>query len=538
LRNVEPVHDDKVAMEYLLATTSGFLAPAGSAMNLLAALVLRVHINPHVGEHFGRLWKEQLAFCWDVAYREFIEHRPLVPPELGEVTREEALLPLAARTRKALEVAFERMDRGVDAVVLDPARKHVTPRAHQVFSKRDEVIKYRSGLKPRTIIDMAQEVKTRLSQPARAVTMTLKSHYGISAPELKGYRFVYASGLTADQLNRLYALIRDRRGSTFAAGGDDGLFKLVLRCRDGVLVLFGESDFAMFDQSETEEAIDAFCRLLTALSVPEDIVSLYRWSTEINYKTRVRCGVATMRVTGSAGIQCATGSNFTSVGNTTIHGFSTAFTHYVLERKAEDLTVVEMRALVQTLMTDSFRRLGFTVKMRLYDDIRDATFLKGWWVPAVRDDGVQGDFWLPLPSSMLKLGKTRQDIDLVAKQTRRDPADVQRIVAASVASAWGVRVEGYPIMSAFFRAMERIAGGAAANVNAAKYIGDPNPFRPRYSGFQTLRVDTEFVISMMSRRYNVADDVIRDCDALISSVTCRGLLAHPLFEAMVVADYD
>jgi len=89
-----------------------------------------------------------------------------------------------------------------------------------------------------------------------------------------------------------------------------------------------------------------------------------------------------------------TGSSDTSLGNSTVMGYAWIFCLFRL---------IDADRFSCDLAAEVFLELGFKMKLKKLD-LDDATFLKGMWLHC---EG--GYHWAPLPSRVLKMGKSIKD---------------------------------------------------------------------------------------------------------------------------------
>jgi len=177
--------------------------------------------------------------------------------------------------------------------------------------------------------------------------------------------------------------------------GDDSL---VIQWRKDGSVQFYEGDFAMFDQSQSYGPLRLQWRFMKELGVSQGVLKALETLSTATYVARSKRQHSSEKVTVSLAERPLrhTGGADTTFGNSVVTAHAIVFSL---------LSFPENPAL-------GFAYLGFDIKLKYPSYIGEATFLKGMWY---RVDSTFGYFWGPLPSRVLKAGKSLRDPRLIFK---------------------------------------------------------------------------------------------------------------------------
>ena len=151
-----------------------------------------------------------------------------------------------------------------------------------------------------------------------------------------------------------------------------------------------------------------------------------------------------------------------------------------------------------------YTQCGFKCKYKAHDDVNQMTFLKGWW-----QFDMKGTLrWVPLPGMVLKIGKTKRDPVLIAKNKNRNEAN--RICAYALASSPGYVPHDYPIFGKWLVTMKKL--GTISNIKL--YTTFERTFR------NSLYVlDRKLAVEAVFKRYGIYEAEILEIERTLDEVT-------------------
>lgn len=271
-----------------------------------------------------------------------------------------------------------------------------------VFMKSNEMLFRQKngvyGLKPRVIINVSPKIQLLVGPQIYRAQQNLKEtwpldpeyHLVTMAGKEVLISFSYAGASTDASLT-----IWMERALTRAAYpkisiivcGDDSL---VIHDLDGDWVAY-EGDASMFDQSQSFGPHKAARWFYLKLGIDQDVLDILKKLTENTYYARSRKGYDVYRINKAKRALRDTGGADTSLGNSLIMAVAWFFVLLRTPVWAKDEFI------------KSFLFLGFDMKLRV-NDPTTSSFLKGMWYHT--DHGM---VWGPLPSRILKMGKSLTD---------------------------------------------------------------------------------------------------------------------------------
>jgi len=387
----------------------------------------------------------------------------------------------------------------------------------EVMVKTDEVLMKRGEMKPRAIVNVSPRAQLLLGPYVYEATQLLKAiwkPHHFDKPTLflrnpKGELFpvyvTFGAGLLDEDLDLWLeeAMSRPAQESVFIiVAGDDSY---VVHNVNGE-TRFYEGDASMYDQSQSFGPLKAEFYLLHRLGVPTRIIDglfrvcqatyVIKGRDDEQNKTKIKHTHRPMRATGAID---------TTFGNSVVMAMAWVA---VLEYSPDDLEA-------------GFRRLGLDMKFRFHKDPMDGSFLKGAWYL------YEGKLtWGPLPSRILKMGKTTSNPLLLYRGCSFSTA------CAYFASDLASSFEPFlltPCIRAFV---------ATYKIEGRKSM---YPLKKLFEGLYSIkpkglkgRVVTD--LESTCRRYSITERDISEMEELISTGLHR-FIVHPGFEALADRDY-
>jgi hypothetical protein len=389
---------------------------------------------------------------------------------------------------------------------LGPAwvRKHA--QQTDIMVKTDEVlIRVKNGqceMKPRPIAVVNPRVTALLGPHIYAAQGALKEQWNVfgAVVPFKGviFHMCFACGWTDRDLSDWAAYAMEwRAGHTWVlVSGDDSV--VVEHTLAGSRFL--EADASMCDQSQGFGALRFHRDLLVRLGVPSSVAGLVYGLTQNVYVLQGNTDpLRRLKLSRRDRPFRDTGGSDTCLGNSGYIGFA---------------WVVRLTGLY------TFPELGVDMKLNEHVDIRDCTFLKGMWYPTD-----QGLFWGPLPSRLLKVGKSW-----------RDPRELYGTRSYGEAAYWFLQdmATSYshylavPLLRAFVSRFAReelrrdVREGEWVSVEGAQ---GPKP---------RVMLDSWF---WLERRYGLTHSDFLEMEAMIPA-TPFWFLSHPGFTVVGLRDYS
>jgi hypothetical protein len=311
--------------------------------------------------------------------------------------------------------------------------------------------------------------------------------------------------------------------------GDDSIVAL---CGTDDVVYF-EGDASMFDQSISFGPLKLEYHILVECGVPEEITKmLYQVaSNTFEVKPHVRDGDQSMFwLNREARPMRDTGGADTYVGNTII--MATAWFYVCCELSAGRWGDLKRDAL--NTITDLFSYLGFDMKLQMTANENRMTFLKGMWYP-VQAPVVEGkefgfkNIWGPLPSRILKMGKSLDDPRSMYHE--RDMLKAGAYFLSDVASSYSTFLQ-VPLVRAFVRRYREESERAQHRKTKLSY------YSANSSGqFTHINLD-DAALSCVCERYNVTREDILLTESLIESSSAFTFLSSPVFINAAHVDYS
>jgi len=495
---IEPLDRKYLAIWPL--STPGYV-PARSDANLICVLETRVLACPPMDPVEQRAnWKTTRVFLrrtwprllWEEHCQEWLDHLDS-PLQL-------------TRARKAVE----RLEQGTWSP------RHPALRRVKLFVKTDEML-VKAGLKPRPIANVDPDVQAIVGPYIYAATRNLQEEwpFDFSNPFRVGnwtVHLTYGAKCTDDALSQWMRRALDMPAGSIAiiVAGDDSL--VVVRHHDYSLTIW-EGDASMYDQSESWGPLLNEYKALRQLGCPSYVTKILLKVASATYVAESRDGLNKVKVKRHARPFRDTGGGDTSFGNSWVMG--SAWGDVVATLRDTPWSIVNLQA--------AFARLGLDMKMRMHTTPYRATFLKGIWYPTI-----SGPVWGPLPSRVLKFGKSLVD--------PRTLYCTRNLKAAAEAFINDVSV-GY---SAFLQ-VPCLRAMVARGMQFSALPRRPRArMRPLFYGVEasfSAREAKVTDLSYIAAHYDVEPEIFQEFERLIAKAPVFTFLAHPLASRLARVDY-
>jgi len=398
-------------------------------------------------------------------------------------------------------------------------------KAIQGMVKADEVLMRINDdgemeLKPRFIAEVAPEVQVTVGPYVYAAQKRLYEQWdGHTAQWVDSERILYlvaAGGHTADDLSDWanillpgYALQARLQGKVVAVSllaGDD---RLAVAYRPHLAPEFDESDYGMFDSTQSWGPLLHELHSQAALGVPAEICLMLLATTRATYR------VADQRIKLRDSPKRPTGGANTSSGNTIVNGSATV--HAYRQQLFKDAH------LVPAAYEAAYTRLGFVLKLKVHKHLQDTTFLKGtWWVT------VHSTYeWGPLPSRVLKAGKSLHDPNLLFPKV--GIVEAARRFLAGIANNYA-RLVQVPILRAF---VQRYVDPRVKVIEQGKV-----KYKVRPGSRVPSALDEQEALAFCWRRYRLSAEVVYEVEQMILKSAPFTFLSHPVFTRLAQVDYN
>jgi len=397
---------------FIPTSVPGFV-PSRSDENLLAVVHNRVLVAPPMEPVLqARAWRNM-----DPLVRQFepIVRDHWVEPWYSHFT--DALHK--KRYRRALDVI---QDQGLSAVLPCCDKIKVMVKCDELLTKTEPSFgSDQFVMKPRLIANINELPQTWVGPELYAATINLKLVWSVVPdPIFLGQIPVYITygGACDDaQLTEWaqFALISKTRAWHIIVAGDDSL---VIEWWNGTLRVV-EGDASMFDQSQSFGPLEFEYQCQRRLGLSELAIQLMRKLNAAPYVaiSRDKQRLGKLTIDRSQRPIRDTGGGNTSVGNSLV--MAHAIVHALLHDRTD--------------LISGFKQLGLDMKIKYLPNIMGATFLKGMWY---RVDSDFGYFWGPLPSRILKVGKSLRDPLALYKSHTKDFAQAARMFLNDVACGY------------------------------------------------------------------------------------------------------
>lgn len=510
----EVEHHCKTGVYWFFPTPVPWYSAGRTDANLLAVVEARITAEPPLDPL-------KQAHHWE-SMRHFV-HVPEVPQQV--LTYETASLMWihkfqGAKRRRAEEALQRVQDSPLN--LNDYAVRKV-----KVMVKTDEILckvldDGTVGLKPRAIMPVDPQIQAEIGPWMLIVTENVKAQWTWDLNRQEPYviytdpdvcysvYFTYAGDATDYLLTKWMAqvLLLPNGSITILVAGDDSL--VIIRTHDGRLIVL-EADFGMYDQSQSSGPLDFQAETQEILGMPlrESLIERATHDAEIIGQSCHKEFSARIRVKHEDRPQRTTGGPATSFGNTTNNGQTWG-------------NVIEQFGITEQGILEGFRYYGFKLKLKIFEDIRQCTFLKGMWY---ENSSVEYPYiWGPLISRFLKMGKSFRDPCTLFSGTRKEAT---WRFAHDVALSYN-RYLSVPLVSDF----------------VYKFRGFGRYEKPEYAD-DAMKVQSEGFAcnyiaehSQVMERYGLDEEDLWDMQHMIMESPPGSFLEHPGFVKLAQVDYN
>jgi len=485
------------AMYWLIPTNVHGYVPSRSDKNMLAMVTARIMAKPPLdAEEQAEVWRNLPPLFNDVP-----SHHPIV----RESHVEQWLEHMESSKRKKYRKYLSELE------TLPYYYIQKALRSCKLQVKCDELlIKGEMGglsLKPRAIVNVNPLIQALIGPAIYEATERLKKLWNVENPYvLESMSFAFGSSGTDLQLTiwMEWTLTRPHLWHILVAGDD----MLLLNHEKSRYI---EGDASMFDQSQATGPLEVEHLLLAKLGLDQETIEVSLQASKANYVgySGDKTGKLLLTVDKKGVATRASGHCDTTVGNSIVMAVSTRLALTYSNQTLKGLESV-------------YAYLGLKMKLKEFSSLFEITFLKGMWYPA---DSPSGFYWGPLPSRILKVGKSL-----------KDPRSLYDVKDLAKAAEWflGDVAKGYsyfmevPVLRAFTRKHKDKAFGKTLleleprlkyKINAAK-----TP-KPNVTSFEYFY-----------KRYDTDPQELEEVEELYPETPFK-FIQHPLLEKLVL-DYS
>jgi hypothetical protein len=397
----------------------------------------------------------------------------------------------------------------------------------EVFVKSNEILPAKDlinmdlHIKPRTINNVSSTLQAYAFNSMKQALYLLRNKFknGFNIPNLAiegetmSISIVICSGLQSSDIAdafwdaKEFCEVMIEEGNTRAAilvSGDDSLIFM----QDPSGTKYYEFDVSKCDRSQSIHAFESEYDVLNCMGVSPDVIKALRALHKVPtyYYDRIN----NQRIKVEMPIQRHTGGPDTTLGNNLV----------------VTMTLVDAISRGLNKYDEHFKKLGFEMTGGPVS-MKQATFLKGWFD---LEEETDRPYWLPLPSQVLKIGKSMRD----PRELFKDSKDPLGAFCYSISRSLQHVPRRYPVLGALLKVFDQFAKGNETDVELPELAG-------RFWKVKVEHVHKIDVIKWMDRmsiRYNVSYEVIQDCDSRIRAIKELPIyFEHPFFAAMLRKDY-
>lgn len=377
--------------------------------------------------------------------------------------------------------------------------------------KTDELlIKGENGglsLKPRAIINVNPLVQVMIGPEIYKATERLKKIWDLENPFVSG-EITTAFGSAGTDLTLThwlaYSFSQPLKWHIIVAGDD-------MIALNHAKKVYLEGDASMFDQSQARGPLIKEHKLLERLGVTKETIELSLAASKSNYVgySGDKTGRLIVSVNKKGEANRASGHCDTTVGNSIVMAIATRVAISKYEEEGRPLE-------------ESYAHLGLKMKFQYHDTAFDMTFLKGMWYPT---EGPYPFYWGPLPSRVLKVGKSL-----------KDPRSIYGTKDFHQAASWflGDVAKGYsafipvPVLRAF---VEKHRGNAFG-----KGLTELDPKLKYKINAANVEKPHKLDFSHFYKRYQTTEGELLDLESIYPDSPFN-FVQHPLLDKLVL-DYQ
>jgi hypothetical protein len=531
-----PDNKQETYFYHILPTNVPGFVPKACAKNLDVAIAYRLlkppPVHPKTQAKVWQRWSKR----WGQEFLSFLPNRVNLNHEWEDIVDKWIDHFRSSKKRQFYRVIVDELKKDYHNFEL--------PKSTPLFVKHDEMLMQQQDgkfiLKPRVIANVDPKYQARLGPYVYKVKEIFSGAYNIYNQSMNmvsfktggisptHYHIATGGGMSDEDLSEWMGRVLDRvyvppgeMGFAILACGDDSLVAYCPLVGD---IVFYEGDASMFDQTISEGPLVWEKRVLWQMGLTQRMVdSLYDMHL-VPYHARPHKNdrdqpiyvlgrrFRPMRDTGSAQ---------TYLGNTIVMLSAWYFVlrsiQYDMQRWA---SFNEGNAV--DLVKDQFLELGFSMKMMSTTDPMRVTFLKGMWY-----DVGERLCWGPLPSRILKVGKTLHD--------PRDMYGIKDMKLAGtsylgdVASSYSVFLQ-VPILRAFVQRF---------NIKVLKHHDEASipEYSTQASGNLSDLVLTERALASLQIRYDISLEELIRVENLIMRAEALNFMRDPVFIKLATVDY-
>lgn len=363
-------------------------------------------------------------------------------------------------------------------------------------------------LKPRCIANVHPSVQLDLGPILYGATDRFKTYWCPFNPYTLKYRkkkffLSYAGASTDRDLSEWWLLAQHVEMDEYyvMVSGDDSI--IVTRDCLGLKIFLG--DFGMFDQSQSFGPLKYERRQLFRLGVSPYYLEKLKIMSSLPYRVVFKNMISKLSIDRSCRPIRDTGGPDTSIGNSINNAAAWVYS----------LSLSAQQPIEKTM-----QELGLDLKLKIVRNIEDADFLKGTWYPVQHDR--YDHYWGPLPSRLLKVGKSLRDPRTLYQGSYEQAAEQ---FLNDLACGYSSYLE-VPLLRVFIRTFHK-REKLRNLIEIYKITASPEPKPPLLPG----------AFDMLARRYKVELLDLQEFEASypkeIFSYHC-----HPLYERMAMVDYS
>ncbi len=532
IRGLFPVTRPKLQQYFwhILPTNAPGFVPASTERNLQVAISHRLLQDPPLAPMVQRdNWRHTTHMYGDCLL-EIIDKHPLITESWYDLA-EDWLEHFTDNKKKKMyrEVVEEIKREGT--LLMQP------PKTTDTFVKHDEMLmQQKEGryiLKPRIIANVAPQFQARAGPYVHRAQKALGAHWNVNSEaiclDMYGvdvyYHFMTGGGTSDHDLSLWFEKVLNHGyfplgspGVAILACGDDSVV-IYVKPRGGFVIF--EADARNFDCTESHGPLEWERSVLLRLGIPFQICQALYASASNTLRAmphrregdqvafEIDCKERPMRRTGDAD---------TYLGNTIVMISAWYFVLQMITYEKhcpwDDCTVEMFR--------EAFLFLGFDMKIKIHRDPTAVTFLKGMWYE------VEGKYiWGPLPSRILKAGKTLRDPRSL--YGTRDMKLAAGEYLSDVSNSYSVFLQ-VPIVRAFVARYKKKSVIHSSEAEIAEHNAKASGF------YQSLHLDAA-ALSSTCNRYDVnVEDILRVEEMIMQSEPL--LFMHdPVFLKLALVDY-
>jgi len=203
------------------------------------------------------------------------------------------------------------------------------------------------------------------------------------------------------------------------------------------------------------------------------------------------------------------GHSDTSIGNSIVMAVTTC------------QVISEARYVLDIPMWEAlYAKYGFKMKLKVGENVTDVTFLKGLWYECTT-----GLYWGPLPSRILKCGKSLKDPRMLYKETCLSAASTKFLGDVAKGYSYFIRI---PILRAFVDNFSKYATGKRLvdldERMLYKYSANTQDVKPLITSVENI-----------CRRYDTTPEEIEELERMYPDQPFH-FIQHPLLEKLA-SDY-